>query len=332
MVPSAHDTSLDRPAVAAHRDGLLDAVLEATRDGIMSLSAVRDGRGRMVDALVLTANGPAGTYAGHPVPGLVGGRLRELLPAFAGAGLWERCVAVVEERRTERFELDLGHDGRDTWLRFTLAPLADGFVMSFGDVTDLKYALFEAELARQDLAAEIEGRRRLEAELRRLSVTDDLTGVLNRRGFADAVRAQAALAARHGWDLALLALDIDHFKAVNDRHGHAGGDAVLRAVAALFTGMAGSRGDLVGRVGGEEFMILLPRTDLAGALDAAEALRAAVEALAIPAGPERIRVTTSIGVHAVADGAPERMLLDADKALYRAKALGRNRIVAFEPA
>lgn len=312
---------------------LLDAVLEASRDGIMSLRALRDEAGRIADAVVLTANGRAAEYTGHPVERLVAGTLRDLLPGLFQAGLWARCLKVMEERATERFELNIAHARLDTWLRFTLAPLEDGFVMSFSDVTDLKYALFEAEVTRQDLAAEIEQRQALEAELRRLSVTDDLTGVLNRRGFADAVRGQAALATRHGHELSLLALDIDHFKAVNDRFGHAGGDTVLQGVAALFCGSARIDVDIVGRVGGEEFMILLPHTGLSGALAFAERLRARLAETPIPVAGDRVHVTTSIGVHAFRPGSsPERMLLDADKALYRAKSLGRNRTVALEPA
>jgi diguanylate cyclase (GGDEF)-like protein len=297
----------------------------------MSLRAVRDRGGEVVDAVIMSANGRACDYAGHPVWRLVDGSLRDLFPGLLGTGFWERCVRVVEERTTERFEVNLSHERLDTWLRLTVAPLEDGFVMSFSDITDLKYALFEAEVSRQELAGEIEQRRALEAELRRLSVTDDLTGVLNRRGFADAVRAQTALATRYRHDLSVLALDIDHFKLINDRFGHAAGDAVLTAVAALFVEAARMDVDIVGRVGGEEFMILLPHTALSGALAFAERLRLLLETTGIPMGGEAVRVTTSIGARAFAPGmTSDQMLLDADKALYRAKALGRNRTVAFE--
>ncbi len=315
------------------RDDLLDAVLEASRDGIMSLRAVRDATGRVTDAVVLTANARAGAYAGQPVARLVDGSLRRLFPGLVGTGFWELCLAVVETRATERLEVNLARGGLDTWLRITVAPLEDGFVMSFSDVTDLKYAAFEAEAARRELAVEVEGRRALEEELRRLSVTDELTGVLNRRGFLAAVRREAALAARYGHALAVLAVDLDHFKAVNDRFGHAGGDRVLAAVAGLFAGAARLDVDVIGRVGGEEFMILLPHTGREGAEAFAERLRLALAEAPIAVDGTPVRVTTSIGLRSFDPGAePEQMLLDADKALYRAKETGRNRTVVFETA
>ncbi|WP_188312138.1 sensor domain-containing diguanylate cyclase [Salinarimonas soli] len=337
VLPARAPEGEDRLLVAllprVRREDLLDAVLEASCDGIMSLRAVRDRGGEVVDAVIMSANGRACDYAGHPVWRLVDGSLRDLFPGLLGTGFWERCVKVVEERTTERFEINLSHARRDTWLRLTVAPLEDGFVMSFNDITDLQYALFEAEVSRQELAAEIEQRQALEAELRRLSITDDLTGVLNRRGFANAVRAQTAVARRYGHDLALLALDIDHFKHVNDRFGHAAGDTVLMAVAALFVDSARVDIDIVGRVGGEEFMVLLPHTALGGALAFAERLRRSLADTDIAVGGERVRITTSIGLRAFGPGiSPEQMLLDADKALYRAKALGRNRTVVFEGA
>ena len=335
VLPCRDEAGADRLLVAllprVRREDLLDAVLEASCDGIMSLRAVRDQGGAVVDAVIMSANGRACDYAGHPVWRLVDGSLRDLFPGLLGTGFWERCVQVVEERTTERFEINLSHERMDTWLRLTVAPLEDGFVMSFSDITDLKYALFETEVSRQELAAEIEQRQALEAELRRLSITDDLTGALNRRGFADAVRVQVALATRYRHDLSVLALDIDHFKLINDRFGHAAGDTVLTAVAALFVEAARGDVDIVGRVGGEEFMILLPHTALSGAVAFAERLRARLETTAISVGGDTVGVTTSIGVKAFAPGMPpEQMLLDADKALYRAKALGRNRTVVFE--
>ncbi len=335
VLPCRDAAGADRPLVARlprdARADMLDAVLEASCDGIMSLRAVRDCGGAVVDAVVMSANAQACAYAGHPVWRLVDASLRDLFPGLLGTGFWERCLKVVEERTTERFEINLSHQRLDTWLRLTMAPLEDGFVLSFNDITDLKYALFEAEVSRQELADEIERCQALEAELRRLSVTDDLTGVLNRRGFTQALRAQAAQATRYRHDLSLLAVDIDHYKGVNDRFGHAAGDSVLTAVAELFRRTARLDVDIVGRVGGEEFMILLPQTGLGGALIFAERLRARVEAAIIPVGCETIGVTVSIGVHAFARGTPpERLALDADKALYRAKALGRNRTVSFE--
>ncbi len=151
---------------------------------------------------------------------------------------------------------------------------------------------------------------------------DELTGVANRRGMLAALGRAFARAARSGHPLALLMVDIDHFKDVNDRHGHAEGDAALVRVARLL--VDGVRlGDTVARWGGEEFCVLLPRCDEEGALHLAERLRAAVAASGEPA------VTISVGVALVepARETPSQALVRADRALYKAKRDGRDRVV-----
>jgi diguanylate cyclase (GGDEF)-like protein len=135
--------------------------------------------------------------------------------------------------------------------------------------------------------------------------------------------------------VALMMIDLDHFKSVNDAHGHAGGDAVLQAfVRTALTLMRGS--DLFGRVGGEEFAALLPQTDLEGAAALAHRLGAQVQAqpVALASGP--VAYTVSIGVAARAVTADdevsvESLMLDADAALYRAKGEGRNRVLLAAP-
>jgi diguanylate cyclase (GGDEF)-like protein len=151
---------------------------------------------------------------------------------------------------------------------------------------------------------------------------DELTGVANRRGMLAALGRAFARATRSGHPLALLMVDIDHFKDVNDRHGHAGGDAALVRVARLL--VDGVRlGDTVARWGGEEFCVLLPRCDEEGALHLAERLRAAVADSGEPA------VTISVGVALVepARETPSQALVRADRALYKAKREGRDRVV-----
>lgn len=320
--------ALTRPRLS--REDLLGAVLDATCDGMMSVRALRDGRGRLTDAVILTANRQAADYCGHPVSRLVGGRLKDLFPGLRSRAFWSRCLRVITERTTERFELNLSHRQLDTWLRITAVPLDDGFVLSFHDITDLKYALFEAECSREELAAEVAQRKALESELRRLSLTDDLTGVLNRRGFSGSVRTQTAAARRYGQALALVAIDIDHFKRINDRHGHAAGDTVLMAVAAFFADTIRRDLDLLGRVGGEEFMILLPQTELPGALILAERIRSGLADLPVETEGGTLRITASFGVRTYDPTLDaDTFLNDADKALYAAKAAGRNRVVAW---
>jgi diguanylate cyclase (GGDEF)-like protein len=170
-------------------------------------------------------------------------------------------------------------------------------------------------------------------EVVRLATIDPLTEIANRRGFIERCETERARAARADRPLSLLMIDVDHFKAINDRYGHDGGDAVLRAIADRFRQTLRSA-DVPGRLGGEEFAILLPETDLQGAGLLAERLRAAVEQMSTSFETYRIAVTVSIGVVAVRhdDGAIERALHDADALMYRAKDRGRNCVVSESPA
>ncbi len=167
---------------------------------------------------------------------------------------------------------------------------------------------------------------RADAANLRLATHDPLTGVVNRRALLQVLARDVAQAARARTAYALVLLDIDHFKAVNDNHGHLAGDQVLRHVAQVL-GTRLRRQDLLSRYGGEEFLVLLPDTDLAGALQLAEALRHAVQATPCPHASGLIGVTVSLGVCAARPHGPdcgEAPIESADQALYAAKAAGRN--------
>jgi diguanylate cyclase (GGDEF)-like protein len=160
---------------------------------------------------------------------------------------------------------------------------------------------------------------------------DPLTGVFNRKGFTDHALTELARARRYRRPTSLLMIDADNFKAINDAYGHAAGDTVLRAIASAI-GASLRPADILSRLGGEEFGVLLPETALAGATAAAERIRRRVEAhtVNLPAGP--VEFTISIGVTQMESAA---LALDAamgraDAALYRAKGEGRNRVVAIE--
>jgi diguanylate cyclase (GGDEF)-like protein len=168
-----------------------------------------------------------------------------------------------------------------------------------------------------------------QASLRRQANVDALTGVLNRRGLDEALTALEAA----GGDVALLVLDIDHFKRVNDRHGHDLGDQVLRRVAGVMAQNVRAD-DVVGRWGGEEFLVACPNCGLSNASAVAEKIRLRIEASAFGAR-ERIAVTASLGVAVMEPGESHaEAFRRADAALYRAKSGGRNRVVvdAAEPA
>jgi diguanylate cyclase (GGDEF)-like protein len=200
-----------------------------------------------------------------------------------------------------------------------------------GELQQAVCALRDTSLAKRALQAE---RERLVDELRLASTTDHLTQLLNRGAFEARAEQLLALAQRSGTPLSLVLFDIDNFKSINDKHGHAAGDAVLRSVAA--TAAAHFReADLLARYGGEEFIALLPSTSAQGALQLAERLRHLIEALVHEDMPDR-RVTASFGVHTVVVATAECSLAGlcraADMALYKAKQAGRNQVMPAQQA
>lgn len=169
-------------------------------------------------------------------------------------------------------------------------------------------------------------------ELQQLASHDPLTGTLNARAFGAEAERQLSLAGRTDADSGLLFIDLDHFKCINDTHGHSAGDVVLRSVAqCLQTQLRGC--DLLGRVGGEEFAVFLPDTNLHGAMHVAEGLRKAVLALRLDIGVNaKLAVTASLGVAAQHGGTYSlaEFLRQADQAMYVAKSRGRNQAVVFD--
>lgn len=172
---------------------------------------------------------------------------------------------------------------------------------------------------------DITDRKQIELDYFKLASTDPLTELPNRRFFEQYAKMELERLRRFGGEMSLLMLDLDHFKLINDTHGHLAGDDVLRQVAAHCK--AAVRGsDLFARIGGEEFVALLLGTDEAGAILLAEKLRSIIENLRIKTGAGTLRVTSSIGVSAVMskDLSINASLDRADKALYAAKNAGRN--------
>lgn len=171
--------------------------------------------------------------------------------------------------------------------------------------------------------------QRLLLQLKRASRRDALTGLENRGAIDVSMQHLWAQASRGAEGFALLLIDVDHFKRINDAHGHAVGDQVLRHVAAVIAAQA-RQADSVGRYGGDEFIIVAPQSTLAGAAQAAERLRLAMQAEHIHARACNLRVTLSIGVAASTseDVALADVLARADRALYKSKAKGRNRVEA----
>jgi diguanylate cyclase (GGDEF)-like protein/PAS domain S-box-containing protein len=221
--------------------------------------------------------------------------------------------AAMEEQRPIRVELlNYSRDGEEFWIDTNIVPLRD----AHGRVTHF------ATIGR-DLSAT----KRLQQELQLMASTDPLTGLLNRRRFLEQAEAEFLRSQRYQHELAAVMLDIDHFKAINDSHGHFVGDQVLTAMSRATENLL--RGtDIIGRWGGEEFVILMPETPLAGAAILAERLREVLARLCVDTAARPLRFTVSAGV--AARGGPDASITDilqrADSALYAAKQRGRNRI------
>lgn len=207
-------------------------------------------------------------------------------------------------------------DGGEIWTLLSTNPILDA---------EGRYA---GALA---MIIDISDRKRMEETLRQLATHDALTGLFNRRYFFTLAERELERSQRYGHPLALLMLDLDHFKAINDSRGHQAGDQVLRAVASIIqTNLR--QIDVVGRYGGEEFVVLLPETARMTALAVAKRLCAAVAVQSVELSGESLPITISVGM-AVGFGDAalnlEEMLERADRALYAAKATGRNRVAVW---
>lgn len=236
----------------------------------------------------------------------------------------QRLADRLHEADLHGWTLDEGWrcraDGSRFWGSCLIAPLhAPGDAA----VADRAYSL---------IIRDITDRREANEALRRSVLCDHLTGLANRRAFFEAAELELLRWQRQPRPLALLAFDADHFKQINDRHGHAAGDAVLRHLASGL-GSTFRNLDLVARSGGEEFLVLLPGTDLDGAVVAARRLCQALASRVVDVDGVPIRCTMSAGAAAMGHDVDslDTLMKRADLALYQAKALGRNRVECWQP-
>jgi diguanylate cyclase (GGDEF)-like protein/PAS domain S-box-containing protein len=241
--------------------------------------------------------------------------------------------ATIEAGRVWRGETcNRGKDGTLFWLNTTIVPFLDenGAIYQYVAIGNDISAQKEAERKLLQAKTVLEASNR---ELSALSRIDALTGLANRREFDAALAEQCEPALRGRHALALLMIDVDFFKAYNDRYGHPAGDACLRRVAQVLLRQLMRAGDVAARYGGEEFAVLMPDTDLDGAAAVADRIRRDLAELALPhAGSALGVLTLSIGYHvapAAAAISAAEMVEGADRALYAAKSGGRNRAQSF---
>ena len=262
---------------------------------------------------IIFGNSEAGRLIDIPSNELVGHHILDFVDESDAEMVrlnFERCFTDhVAARSLELKLLDVG--GRERIVQLSMSPLYwEGLPVInvvFSDITPLKQK---------------------EQQLYVLSTTDSLTGAFNRRYFMDSASREFSFHLRHQTPLSLLVMDIDYFKKINDTYGHAVGDDAIKAFVGGCLGVL-RREDVLGRMGGEEFAVLLPRTTSEGAFVVAERLRQKIEAIELVLGNERVHFTVSIGVCEVRadDASIEAGLIRADRALYEAKAKGRNRVV-----
>jgi diguanylate cyclase (GGDEF)-like protein len=301
---------------------------------------------RTVEMPILTPRQPGGKGTGSltvivrglliEMSGSYAGRMHRIPPDGITIGRGDACALCYQDTTLSRMHATI----RETDGKFVLEDsgslngsyanqqrvskhdLAHGDRLRFGSGVSLQFQLVTEEE---------------EAVLCRLyeaSVRDGLTGVFNRRCLDDRLVSEVAHARRHERELNVLMVDIDFFKKVNDSHGRLAGDEVLKSVATLLAGSVRCE-DLVARYGGEEFTVVTRDIPLAGAVKLAERLRKAIEVRIVLFEETSLKVTASIGVASLAllpedQRTPAHLVEAADKALYKAKEGGRNRVVAAE--
>lgn len=340
--------SLDLPSIRGGRAGGSHAVLETWPDGVDYLTGYAPTLGRApVESLgwtVLVRKDAALALApvaelrrqiwlGALLLALVFVLVSTLMARLIGTPLTALAAAARRIQAGEpdaRFPEERGYrEARQ--LTAALRGLVDELTLHERELTE------QAQLLEQRVRDRTRELSDANAQLEVLAMTDALTGLANRRHFGDQLAREVSRAASLGKPVALVTLDIDRFKNINDQHGHPAGDAVLRRVSlVLEEQVRGS--DLLARVGGEEFAVLAVESAVAEASQLGERLRAAVEAAGpIVVGRAAVPVTVSVGVAVLWPRAgdilkaPERLLAGADDALYRAKRNGRNRVEVAAP-
>lgn len=304
------------------------AVLDTLAEGVLALDE---------NERIVIANDGFCKCAGHLPSELLGRKVSEL-PWVGMDGQenpdypWTQTARDGMAQRGRTLKLKNGPDSERSFMINTVPILgADGrkrgVMATFDDVTELEQKTFQLEDMVRTLNDSREKIRRQNTELEQLATRDPLTTCLNRRAFMARFESEWNEATRYGHPLSCLLLDIDHFKAVNDNHGHQVGDNVLQSVAGTIKRSV-RNSDIVCRYGGEEFCILLPHTPIENAQLAAEKLRREIDASPIGG----ICVTVSLGVSTLGPGAQRiaDLVEQADQALYAAKKSGRNQTVRWD--
>jgi diguanylate cyclase (GGDEF)-like protein len=299
----------------------LSEVLNSLEAGVAAFSPVRDEQGTVVDFRLQVANDALRRLLFNPTTALANGQevvktvetLRTLTAHYFDCDLFELCDQVLASHDPVRQELTLRQPEHQQWFEVFVTKLREGVVTSLRDISDTKSQILSLESMKR--------------ELYQLAMTDGLTRVGNRYHFDAYLEAEWQRSIREQQPLSLLLGDIDQFKRFNDACGHSVGDRCLQAVAATLKNVVKRPADLVARYGGEEFAIVLPNTPLSGAAQIANEVQQAIRTLYLSdiPDPDYTHVRLSIGVTSTLPQQHShcQVLIEAaDRALYRAKALG----------
>jgi diguanylate cyclase (GGDEF)-like protein/PAS domain S-box-containing protein len=290
---------------------------QALRENEQKLRTVLEDQLDMIcrffpDTTLTYVNGAYARHFGEKPENLIGKRLVDFLPNNEPSGMMNHLARFSSRVPVRQVERQVTTPTGIRWHLWTDRAIFD----SSGNIVQF-----------QSIGSDITARKEMEEQLRQLATLDSLTGMANRRHFLTSANKEFNTMRRHGRELAFFALDIDHFKKINDTYGHAIGDEALRRFAEVCQETLRSS-DVLGRLGGEEFAVALPEISLDTASDVAERLRKLISEIRVPTPQGEVAFTVSIGVTCAMpeDTSAERALIRADIALYSAKRAGRNQI------
>jgi len=297
-------------------------LIETMQDGVLVL----DRQNRVVDinpAMEKFLMGEPSTFIGKHAADILGYWIEKTEPLLKGIESQTEVRAPNDPSRILDLRATLLHD-RDSRL--------NGRLLVFREITERKEVERKLRAANSRLQSQLIEIGTLQSRLREQAIRDPLTNLFNRRYLEETLDRELARAMRETYPVCIIMIDIDHFKQVNDTHGHEAGDLVLKAMADVMVSQS-RRGDFVCRFGGEEFIVVMPNISRDVAHERAEALRQALNSLRIPYNRTQITATISMGIasHPANGGTREAILRAADRAMYAAKAAGRDHIRWSDP-
>jgi diguanylate cyclase (GGDEF)-like protein/PAS domain S-box-containing protein len=295
-------------------------LIEKMSDGVLVL----DTQGRIVDV-----NPAMKTFLDEEPASFLGKNVSDTL------NIWTESTEHLLTGLETRTEIRLPHKP-SRYLDLRVTPLYDGDqhlngrLIIFRDVTDRKEVEKDLRHAMDRLQTQLIEIGLLQSQLREQAIRDALTNLFNRRYLEETLERELARAAREGYPLCIVMMDIDHFKNVNDTYGHEAGDLVLKSLAETVTKQS-RQGDFVCRFGGEEFVLVMPNISIEIARERVGSLHRSISSLYIPFGRFNLNITMSMGIswYPKHGETKETLLRAADRALYSAKNAGRNRVAVY---